>query len=102
MQRKTIWVVMLMEQLKQEITKLSDFIMSMKPIDHKKKHDWLLAEILQINTDDIRIVCRNTFQLIKDLQVMDMYRYYTEWIYKPQTFEIIEEAFQNIQRSKRI
>ena len=33
---------------------------------------------------------------------MDMYRYYTEWIYKPQTFEIIEEAFQNIQRSKRI
>ena len=31
-----------------------------------------------------------------------MYRYYTQWLSKPQTFEIIEEAFYNVKRSKRI
>lgn len=102
MKRKTVWLVLLMEQLKADITKLQDFIKLMKPPEHKKKHEWLLTEVLNINTDDIRIVCRNTIQLIKDLQVMDMYRYYTEWLGKPQTLETIEEAFSNIQRSKRI
>ena len=74
----------------------------MQPLEHKKSHEWRLSEVAAINDDDIRIICRNAIQYIKDLQVTDMYRYYTEWLSKPQRFETIEEAFSNIQRSKRI
>ena len=64
----------------------------MRPAEHKKKHDWMLSQLLQIDDDDVRLVCRNAVQYIKDLQVMDMYRYHTEYLSLPSTFEIIDGA----------
>ena len=60
MKRKTIWLVMLMQELKQEIQTLQEFLKQMKPAEHKKKYEWLLAEVILVQGDDIRVVCRNT------------------------------------------
>lgn len=80
--RKMMWTGLLNGVILKEIKQLKDFMFHMKPMEHKDKFAWMMILLTQINDDDVNAVSKRMIQFLKDLQVLDTYRYNTQWLGK--------------------
>lgn len=53
--------------LLKEIKNLENFLSMMRPFEHKQKYEWMLAELLSIDEEDVRAVAKRMISHIKDI-----------------------------------
>ena len=61
-------------EVEKEAAKLKEFLMLMKA-PHREPYEFLLVELNRLTREHIDIVCKNLVQYIKDMHVLDVYRF---------------------------
>ena len=80
---------------------MRDFIKVMKPCEAKDKLSWLLNDLQNLDNKYLKEVAKRLIQVIKDVHVLDSYRYKLIYLGKSISKETLEDSKKNVRIFKQ-
>ena len=100
--KKRLWEAQIYVEIDKERLKMRDFIKINMRGQQRLKYDWLVDELNEVEDAHMKQVCKNLVQYIKDLHVLDTYRYNYISQGSRKTAEVIDGAKSNILRTENL